>query len=156
MCILWTLILLSRRVNWVRNRGFVNKSAIWCYEATCIVFNVPFWIFSHIKWQSISMCLVLLWKNLISCNVKAASLSQNNITGLSWFTPRSLRRESSHTTSQVALAIEWSLAWANDLEIVCCFLDFQEMNESPRKHTITTYWFSTMRTSTPVSIYKSL
>lgn len=48
-------------------------------------------------------------------------------------TPNSLSRESNHTISQVALAIERYSASADDRETVCCFLDFQDTKEEPRK-----------------------
>lgn len=59
-------------------------------------------------------------------------LSQSNVTGTIRWMCRSLNKEDSHTTSHVALAIDLYSASADDLDTVCCFFDFQEINESPK------------------------
>lgn len=45
---------------------------------------------------------------------------------------RSSNKEDNQTTSNVAFAIDLYSASADDLDTVCCFLDFQENNESPK------------------------
>jgi hypothetical protein len=44
------------------SRGLVRTSASWCAESTCLVVIDPSWVLSLVKWQSISICLVLSWK----------------------------------------------------------------------------------------------
>lgn len=59
-------------------------------------------------------------------------LSQNNVTGTTRLMCRSLNNEDNQTISHVAFAIDLYLASADDLDTMCCFLDFQEINESPK------------------------
>lgn len=58
-------------------------------------------------------------------------LSQNNVTETRLMR-RSLNKEDNQTTSHVAFAIDLYSAFVDDLDTVCCFLDFQENNESPK------------------------
>jgi hypothetical protein len=44
-----------------------------------------------------------------------------------------LRKENNHISSQQVAAIALYSASAEDLEKVCCFLDFQDIRESPMK-----------------------
>lgn len=45
---------------------------------------------------------------------------------------RSLNNEDNQNISHVAFAIDLYSASADDLDTVCCFLDFQEINESSK------------------------
>lgn len=60
-------------------------------------------------------------------------LSQNNVTETRLMR-RSLNKEDNQTTSHVAFAIDLYSASVDDLDTVCCFLDFQENTNLPRTH----------------------
>ena len=57
-------------------RDLVKISVSWSFELTKLVITHPNAIFSLMKWQSTSMCLVLSWKTKLDAICKAAWLSQ--------------------------------------------------------------------------------
>ena len=64
---------------------------------------------------------------------KAAWLSQNKETTWGCEILKSLKIDSNHIISQTTTAIALYSASADDLDIVVCFLDFQDINDSPKK-----------------------
>ena len=125
-------ILLIKKPNWVGCRALVKTSASWWVVETCMVFSLPDWTFSCTKWQFISMCLVYSWNIGFAAMCKVAWLSQYIRAGFGWLISSSLSKDWSQVSSHVALAIALYSASAEDLETVCCFLDFQDIKELPR------------------------
>ena len=78
------------------------------------------------------MCLVRSWKTGFAAMCKAAWLSQYNKASLEWLTLSSFNKDNNQVSLQVALAIDLYSTSAEDQENVACFLDFQEINESPK------------------------
>ena len=62
-------------------------------------------------------------------------LSQFNSTGLRLVTPSSSNKRTTQATSAAAAAMARYSASADDLETVCCFLDFQVTGELPNNNT---------------------
>ena len=112
-------------------RPFVKMSANWWSVLTCSVSIIPFCIFSLIKWQSILMCFVLSWYIGFTAICMAALLSQNNFTGNVNFQFSSANKTINQITYNVALAMLLYSASAELLDMVLCFLDFQDINEFP-------------------------
>jgi hypothetical protein len=77
------------------------------------------------------MCLVLLWKMGLAVMWRAAWESQNNKAEFEIETWRYLCKEKTHISSQQATVIVRYSASANEQDTVCCFLDFQDIRESP-------------------------
>lgn len=63
------------------------------------------------------------------CN--AAWLSQNKTTGREIRVCKSASRDNIQMNSHVALAMDLYSASVEDLDTLCCFLDFQEIKELP-------------------------
>lgn len=90
-------------------------------------------ILSLMKWQSISICLVLSWNIGVTANCIAELLSQKTKVGWSDCTPKSLSNCLNQIISLVTDPIALYSASVELLETVVCFFDFQEIKESPRK-----------------------
>ena len=107
-------------------------SASWCLVETWNVFTVLSWIFSLTKWHSNSMCFVLSWYIGLVAMWIAAWLSQQRRAGWSWLMVKSFGKPTNHTNSLTKVAIVLYSNSAEDLEPVCCFLDLQEISDSPK------------------------
>ena len=109
----------------------VRISANWPSELTKLVTMRPENIFSLIKWQSTSMCLVLSWNTRLDAIWSAAWLSRMTFI----FAPppnfNSCNNCFNHTNSHVARAIARYSASALDLETTTCFLLFQDIRLPP-------------------------
>ena len=114
-------------------RDLVKMSASWSFELTKLVAIHPDAIFSLMKWQSTSMCLVLSWKTGLDAICKAAWLSQMSFICSPFPNLNSWRRCLSHMSSHVAKAIARYSASALDLATTCCFLLFQDIRLPPMK-----------------------
>ena len=69
--------------------GLVKRSASWCLERIGMSLTTWAATLSLIKWQSISMCLVLSWKEGLEAIWIAAWLSQNKRVGEESENPKS-------------------------------------------------------------------
>lgn len=121
----------TKYVCWPIPRPLVSTSVCCSLVAMCSNWTKPSWTLFLMKWQSMSMCLVLSWKTELAGIWIADLLSQNKSTGPSICTPSSPRRPVSQTTSATVEAILLYSASAELLKIVCYFLDFQDIKESP-------------------------
>ena len=142
--------LESKKLNWANPIGLVKISTSWWVVETCKVFNKPAWVFSRRKWQSNSMCLVLSWKTGLAAMWKAAWLSQKRTEALGWGMQKSWRRDKSQVSSQVAIDIARYSASAKERETTVCFLDLQEIKESPKKNTKTNEGSSGIWATSPI------
>ena len=59
-------------------------------------------------------------------------MSQKSNPGYGWWTSKSFNRASNQVISQTVKAMALYSASAKDLETIDCFLDFHEINESPK------------------------
>ena len=109
--------------------ALVNISASCRLNLTGRTLRNPSTILSRTKWQSISICFVLSWNVGLEAIAVVAWLSHNTVVGIKTFTWRSVISCVIHITDAKALYS----ASAEDRETVACFLDFQEIMESPMK-----------------------
>jgi len=107
------------------------KISNWSLELTNLVLMSPDTIFSRMKWQSISMCLVLSWKTRLELIWRAAWLSHISVIGLTSPNCNSLSNCLSQTSSQVAEAMTLYSAFGLDFATTFCFLLFQEIKLPP-------------------------
>jgi len=91
----------------------------------------PETIFSRMKWRSISMCLVLLWKTGLELIWSVVWLSHICVIWVTSPNCNSLNNCLSQTSSKVVEAIVLYYAFALDLATTLCFLLFQEIKLSP-------------------------
>ena len=105
-------------------RDLVKMSASWSFELTKLVATHPDAIFSLMKWQSTSICLVLSWKTGLDAICNAAWLLQMSFICSSFPNRNSWRRCFNHMSSHVAKTIARYSASALDLATTTCFLLF--------------------------------
>ena len=117
----------------MKPRGLVKMSASWWAEVTWSVFKRLAWILSQIKWQSTSICLVRSWNTGFAAIWRATWLPQKRAAAMGWAIWKSWSNERSQVISQVVIAMALYSASPEDLETIDCFLECQEMRESPRK-----------------------
>lgn len=79
------------------------------------------------------MYFVLLWKTEFVAIWRVALLSQNKSADCKCITWRSCSRISNQEISHVVEIMALYFASVKDMEIVCCFFDFQEIKEFLRK-----------------------
>ena len=113
--------------------GLLNTSASWFVEATCLVTTEPSCILSWIKWQSISICLVLSWKTRLAAICKADLLSQYNNAGFGCNILKSFNNERSQDNSQHGPVMALYSAFAEERDTVFYLFVRQEIREDPRK-----------------------
>jgi hypothetical protein len=124
---------------------FIEK---WIKSDWCDIKNVKklecfFWekwteIEGELEWfakqpQWTSMCLVRSWYTGLAAIWRAAWLSYKSKAAKVWGIWRSWSKLSNQTISQVVEANERYSTYAEDWEMIVCFLDFQETKESPKK-----------------------
>ena len=109
-------------------RDLVKMSASWSFELTKLVATHPDAIFSLMKWQSTSICLVLSWKTELDAICNAAWLSQTSFICSSFSNLNSWRSCLNHMSYHVAKAIARYSASALDLATTSCFLLFQDID----------------------------
>jgi hypothetical protein len=114
-------------------KGLVNISTTWCWVWMWRVRRMPSCILSRTRWQSSSMCLVLSWKTRFAAIWRAAFLSQKSNAACGWSILKSLSKDISQTISHAVEAMDQYSASAENRDIVCCFLDFKEIRDSPKK-----------------------
>ena len=124
--------LLESLVNVAMPRALVKMSVIWELVVTWKVLILPSKILSLTRWQSTSIYLVHSWKTGLVAMYRAAWLSQNNIAGLWWLIFKSLSSCITQVISQATLAIALYSASTKDLDTTPCFLDLQDIKESPK------------------------
>ena len=105
-------------------RDLVKMSARWSFELAKLVATYPDAIFSLMKWQSTSICLVLSWKTGLDAICNAVWLSQTNFIYSSFPNLNSWRSCLNHMSSHVAKAITRYSVSALDLTTTSCFLLF--------------------------------
>ena len=114
-------------------RDLVKISASWSFELTKLVVTHPDAIFSLMKWQSTSMCLVFSWKTKLDAICKAAWLLQMSFICSSFPNLNSRRRCFSYMSSHVARVIARYSTSALDLATTSCFSLFQDIRLPPIK-----------------------
>jgi len=102
---------------------FVN----WSFKLTNLVLMSLDTICSQMKWQSISMCLVLSWKTGLELIWSASWLSHISVIWMTSPNCNSWNNFLSQTSSQVAEDIALYSASVLDLATTLCFLPFQEI-----------------------------
>ena len=113
--------------------GLVNTSASWFAEATNLVVIDPSCILSRMKWQSISICLVLSWKTGLAVICKVALLSQCNNVGFECNIHKSFNNEHNQDNSQQVPVIARYSASTEESDTVFCLFVHQEISEDPKK-----------------------
>jgi hypothetical protein len=127
--------------------GLVNTSASWFVKATCLVSIEPSCILSRIKWQFISIWLVLSWKTGL-----AAVLSQYNNAGFECNILKSVNNERSQNNSQHIPVMALSSAEERYGFLPLCSPGNQRRSQ---KYTITCSGSMRYWTTSPVRIWKS-
>ena len=89
--------------------------------------------FLNYRWQFTSICLVLSWTTGFYPIWIATWLSPYIIIGYGWVTSRSFNKANNHVISHTVTPMTLYSASVDDLEIIDCFSDFEEINESPKK-----------------------
>ena len=113
--------------------GLVNKSASCWRVLTGSNLKAPAKRWCRTKWKSISICLVRSWNTGFEAMWIAARLSEKSTALDDSSTPKSPRSCCSQINSLAAVAIARYSASADDFDTVVCFLDFQEIRDSPKK-----------------------
>lgn len=111
--------------------------ASWAAKCTYEVMILPDNSASCTKWQSISMCLVSLWKTQFAAICNASWLSQNNFIGCGWETIKENNSPLRHLSSHVVIAINRYSDSALDWETVALFLCFPRDRRWSYKYKIT-------------------
>ena len=114
-------------------RDLVKMVASWSIELRKLVATHPNAIFSLMKWQSTSICLVLSWKTGFDAICNAAWLSHTSFICSSFPNLNSWRSCLNRMSSHVAKAIARYSASALDLTTTSCFLLFQDIKLPPIK-----------------------
>lgn len=78
------------------------------------------------------MCLVSLWNVELFAILTVASLSKNIKAGTLWEILKYFINYFNHINSQEVEAMAMYSAFAEEQEIIGCFLDHHEINESPK------------------------
>ena len=126
-------ILDNKENNREEGRALVKISTNWWVEWIGISRMRPWDTVSLMKWQSISICLVLSWKIGLEAMCMVAWLSQKSKVEVDKEIWKSVNNCQSHNNSLAVAAIALYSASAEEWDIVDYFLDFHETNESPRK-----------------------
>lgn len=106
----------------------MRMPVVWWLFDTWNFFIIPTKIFSLIKWQSTFICLVRSWKTGFATVCKAAWSSQNIKALFGCGICKSLIKENNQVISQAVLAMALYSTLADDLDIVDCFLDFNNIS----------------------------
>ena len=87
---------------------------------------------SLIKWNLVSMCLVLLWNTWFFDNAMAELLSQKIVVGSWWFCDKSFKTLLIQTAWHAALVAATYSASAEDRVTMGCFFEAHETTSVPK------------------------
>ena len=131
VCMSYASRLLHRYVTLGSRSDLVKISASRSLEFINEVVISPEMIFSRMKWQSISICLVRSWETGLEVMCKTAWLSQMSFIEPTLQNFNSWNSCLNHISSHVVRVIAQYFASAFDLTITFCFLLFYEMRLLP-------------------------
>ena len=131
---------------------FVKMSTSWSDDDTCGVEITPINTLSWIKWQLISICLVLSWKARFPAIKIADWLAQCIDIGIGVVMPKSCTKDCNHTISLVVAAIAWYLDSTFEQEMTFCFRERQVTRLPPTyvQYGVVDFW-SPLSPTYPIS-----
>ena len=135
--------------------GLMNTSASWFVEVTYLVTTEPSCILSWIKWQSISICLVLSWKRGLAAICKVAVLSQYNNVGFRCNILKCVNNECCKVNSKHVPIMALYPAFAEERDTIFYLFVRYEIREDPQKNTVTRSGSMRYWTTSPNQIRKS-
>ena len=112
--------------------GFVNMSASWSLDLQNSRQISLLFTNSVIKWNLVSICLVLLWNTWFFDNAMAELLLQKMVVGSWWFYDKSFNTLLIQTTWHATLVATTYSASAEDKVTMGCFFESHETTPIPK------------------------